>query len=138
MRLSRDLQRIYEGHSIRNFADSATRSRGLKPTFLRCILRCSVVFCLSLTAQKATELFIPIGKSPGLSAQGKTIQGTISKVEGNKITIGEKSIEVSDKTKIFLDRSEVKKTSTIGTRADIVAGVFVESFSDEWIKIRSK
>lgn len=103
---------------------------------MRLVFLASVVFCLSLEAQKTTELFIPIGKSPGLSEKGRTIIGTVIKIEGAQITVGNKVSRLSEKAKVFLDRSQVKKTNTLGTLADIQVGSFVEIFPSEWIKVR--
>lgn len=100
----------------------------------------AIIFCMLCAvshAQKSTELYIPIGRSPGLSAQGKTITGTVTKVDGDTITVGAHTIRVTADTKIFLDRSAVKKISSYGSRSDIKLGAFVESYTSEWLKIRS-
>ena len=107
-------------------------------TIIRTIFLMVVSFSFLCHAQKSTELFIPIGKSPGLSAQGKTVQGTVTKIEGDTVFLGNTQVLLNSKTKIFLDRSEVKKTNTVGTRDHIKVGEFVEAYLSEWIKIRSK
>lgn len=101
----------------------------------------AIIFCMLCAvshAQKSTELYIPIGRSPGLSAQGKTIIGTVTAINGDTITVGDKVFAVTDKTKIFLDRSQAKLTNTYGSRSDIKLGVFVEGHLSEWIKIQTK
>lgn len=96
-----------------------------------------VLNCAVCEAQRTTELYIPIGKSPGLSISGKTIVGFITKVESDQITIGDKVVFITDKTKIFLDRSAVRKSNSYGTRSDVKVGAYVEAHASEWIKIRS-
>lgn len=99
----------------------------------------AVIFCLLCSvceAQRTTELYIPIGRSPGLSTQGKTIIGTVIAINGDEIVVGDKTFLMSDKTKIFLDRSQAKLTNLYGVRSDIKAGVFVEAYASEWIKVR--
>lgn len=96
------------------------------------------MFCAVCEAQRTTELYIPIGKSPGLSISGKTIVGFVTKVESDQITIGDKVIQLTADTKIFLDRSAVKLTNLYGARQDIKAGAFVEAYASEWIKIQTK
>lgn len=100
----------------------------------------AVIFCLLCAvceAQKSTELYIPIGKSPGLSIAGKTITGTVTKVDGDTITVGAHTIRITADTKIFLDRSQAKLTNLYGAKQDIKVGVFVEGYLSEWLKIRS-
>lgn len=95
-----------------------------------------VLNCAVCEAQRTTELYIPIGKSPGLSIAGKTIIGTVTAINGDAVAVGDKVISITGKTKIFLDRSQARLTNTYGSRSDIKVGAFVESYSD-WIKIRS-
>jgi hypothetical protein len=81
--------------------------------------------------QEATEVFIPVGQSPGLS--GKiTIIGTIEEVNPatRSITIagasGSWSAEVMDRTSIWLDRSKLRLSNQKGTFADLGKGRLVE------------
>jgi hypothetical protein len=100
-------------------------------------------------AQRATEQFIPIGKSPGLSAK-VTVVGTIrSRDEGKKtITVGgpsgPRTARITDRTRIWLDRSSMKATNVQGTFADLKVGRRVEcKYYDkdpkealEWVKVQ--
>ena len=68
--------------------------------------------------QRLTEMFIPIGESPGLSGK-HTIIGTISAVDAKTRIItcvyGSETItaKVTDRTRIWLDRSKAKLSSQI-------------------------
>jgi hypothetical protein len=82
-------------------------------------------------SQKTTEMFIPLGQSPGLS--GKiTVIGTIEAVDAQNQTIvvagsSEKwSAEVTKGTRIWLDRSKLGLSNQYGTFADLQAGRLVE------------
>ena len=101
------------------------------------------------SAQKTTELFIPIGKSPGLSGE-YTKMGTIEEVIAQAQTIrmsdasGSDTIQVAEGTSIWLDKSKMKSTNQVGSFSDLVAGRIVEvKFKDndpeggvEWIKVQ--
>lgn len=100
----------------------------------------AAIFCLLCTvceAQRTTELYIPIGRSPGLSAQGKTIIGTVIAINGDEIVVGDRIIRLTAGTKIFLDRSRIKQTNLYGVKADIKVGAFVEGYLSDWVKLRS-
>lgn len=100
-------------------------------------------------AEKTTELYIPIGKSPGLSGK-YTIIGKIEKVDYKNRTLtmsnssGIYSVKVTKTTVIFLDRSNVKLTNLYGKFADckkdIMAEVRFEKDSQakpaEWVKLQ--
>lgn len=101
-------------------------------------------------AQKATEQFIPIGKSPGLSGKF-TVIGKIETVDRQKRTIictdstGSYTVKVNDGTRIWLDRTQQNQTAQTGALADCQQGRTVEvKFLDknrkqgpaEWIKLR--
>jgi hypothetical protein len=103
-------------------------------------------------AQKSTELFIPIGQSPGASAK-YTVMGTIDSVDMDNRTIFMQDsagknydVKLTDKTKIYLDKSQLKKTNEMGTIADCSKGVYCEVLYEsharketgeaEWIKLR--
>ena len=103
----------------------------------------------SATGQKATEVFIPIGKSPGLSGK-YTVMGTIEDVNYKNRTLtmshgaNRYNVSVTDRTKIYLDKSQLSKKSTYGTMADCKQGIIAEvKFEDnmrgkpaEWIKLQ--
>lgn len=101
-------------------------------------------------AQRATELYMPIGESPGLSGS-VTVIGTIASVDeaSRTITIASDSerrtAEITEKTHIWIDRSEAKKTNEYGSFSDLTEGARVEvlyvgrekreSGPAEWVKV---
>lgn len=100
-------------------------------------------------AEKTTELYIPIGKSPGLSGK-YTVVGKIEKADYKNRTFtmsnssGIYSVTVTKRTVIFLDRSKVKLKNLYGTFADckrdMMAEVRFEEDSQakpaEWVKLQ--
>jgi len=99
--------------------------------------------------QEATERFIPIGQSPGQSGK-TTLIGSIQSVDaqGRQLTIstaaGASKISVTERTKIWIDRSASKQTNSLGGVADLQAGRRVEVKWDakdksraEWIKVEA-
>ena len=103
-------------------------------------------------AQRATEQFIPIGQSPGLSGT-VTYTGEIAEIDLGARTITMRrpgdaalvSVTVVRRTLIWLDRSSVGRTNLSGTFADLVPGGVVEIHLQDpedqrladWIKIAS-
>lgn len=101
--------------------------------------------------QKSTEMYIPLGRSPGLSAK-VTVIGKIESVSPHDRTlkIAEPSktwtAKITNKTKIWLDRSKLGLTNRAGTVADLrkdqVAEIKYEDGARrdkgpaEWIKIQ--
>lgn len=82
-------------------------------------------------SQRTTEIYIPIGRSPGLSGKATLI----GKVEGidprdRLITIAGPSrtvtVKITDRTKIWLDRSQLRLTNVEGSFADLREGRLVE------------
>ena len=110
------------------------------------------LFAAWVLAQKTTELYIPIGKSPGLSGT-KTFIGTITAInsELRQVTIADADEEVmtdvTDRTTIYIDRSTLGQPSSPGTFNDLEDGLQVEVLSEEtenpgegnavWIKLRA-
>jgi len=108
---------------------------------------------LSAHGQKATEMFIPIGQSPGLSNTISVI-GTIETLDprGHTIAItgssGSWSAMITNRTKIWLDKSKLRLTNEKGTFADLRRGQLVEvKYEDpegrgkakaaaDWIKVQ--
>lgn len=100
-------------------------------------------------AQKTTELFIPLGQSPGLSGK-HTLVGKIDLTNAlnNTLTVtdaaGTYSVPVAPGTRIYLDKSQAGMPNTQGTLADCRPGDTIEvKFVDnartqpaEWIKVR--
>ena len=101
-------------------------------------------------AQQATEMFIPIGQSPALSKTA-TVIGTIDSVDAEKRTIvvttdgGSATATLTEKTRIFLDRSRRKEPNRDGAFEDLEEGARVEvlyqgrtraaSGPAEWVKV---
>jgi hypothetical protein len=100
--------------------------------------------------QKLTEMYIPIGQSPGLSGK-HTVIGNIEAVDARMRTItcayGAESttMKVTDTTRIWLDRSKAKLPSVKGTLGDCQVGRRMEAKfvnnqrvaggAVEWIKV---
>jgi hypothetical protein len=100
--------------------------------------------------QKSTEMFIPIGQSPGLS-QKVTVIGTIETINSGNQTIsiagtsGTANAQITDHTWIWLDRSKILLTNQYGTFDDLRKGNLVEvkyagsesksAGPAEWIKV---
>ena len=98
-------------------------------------------------AQKATEIYIPIGESPGVS-ESVSIIGTISYVDYSDDMIevaaadGMKPVKVEPDTEFFLDRSRYAKQNTQGEMQDCKVGSKVEvklskDGTADWIKIET-
>jgi hypothetical protein len=98
--------------------------------------------------QKATEQFIPLGQSPGASGKVTWIGEIVgTDIPQRTLTIGEAqgahTVKITDKTRIFLDRSKLKQTNTTGTLADLQKGRRVEVKYDgppptptaDWVKV---
>ena len=102
-------------------------------------------------AHKATERYIPIGQSPGVSHKTSYI-GEINQVNEGEHWMsmvnshGTYRVHMAQDTKIYLDRSAQKKTNLKGGYGDCKPGRRVEvKFRDndpekaaEWIKIEIK
>ena len=100
------------------------------------------------TAEKATELYIPIGQSPGLSDK-YVAAGRIEQVNYQKNTLTMSSdsrtytVTVSERTKYYLDRSKTGRTNLYGSFSDCKQGMMVEVRFEkdernrpaEWIKL---
>jgi hypothetical protein len=104
---------------------------------------------LEASGQQATEMFIPIGQSPGLSNMGSVI-GTLESVDPGKriVTIssssGAQTVGITDRTMIWLDRSEQKQPNQNGAINDLQKGRKIEikvrkgepKAVAEWIKVQ--
>jgi hypothetical protein len=98
--------------------------------------------------QKETELYIPIGQSPGLSQKHTSI-GEIAEVDPRAKTVtiadpaGRRTVKITEKTRIWLDRSKLKRTNLAGSFADLQKGRRAEvKYEDpqrrdvaEWVKV---
>ena len=99
--------------------------------------------------QEATEMYIPIGQSPGVSSKS-TLLGTIESVDPGKrmLTVsgpaGTRKFQIAERTLIWIDRSAQKQRNQTGTLADLQRGRKVEIKPDEgagqavakWIKVQ--
>ncbi len=115
----------------------------------RCVLALALVLVFASVgpaeAQKSTERYIPIGRSPGLSGTVTTV-GRIEQVEPASRTLsieGVGSVLVSEGTRIWIDRSARGEASLAGSLSDLAPGREVEvKYRDpdrheaEWIKVR--
>lgn len=98
-------------------------------------------------AQQATERYIPIGHSPGVSSE-ESFVGTITDidyathrmdVEGTK---GRITVTPAESTRYYLDRTKRKKSNQTATFRDCEVGLNVEikikaDGSVDWIKVES-
>jgi hypothetical protein len=106
--------------------------------------------CLAqVHGQQMTEIYIPIGQSPGVS--GKTsLMGEIAWFDAEKKTLavagpsGTQAMVLTDRTRIWLDRTQARLSNQIGTLANLQKGLKVEvKFRDadqkrvaEWVKVQ--
>lgn len=100
-------------------------------------------------AEKTTELYLPIGKSPGLSDKFSLI-GTIAEVNSQDRTLtvtgasGTYTVHTTEYTLIFLDKSKLRQTNRYGTFSKFKAGMLIEVRFEadkrhrpaEWIKLQ--
>ena len=112
------------------------------------ILAAALAVVVVVEAQQATEQYIPIGYSPGISNEYSHV-GTIKAVSSEERTItvqdatGTYTFEVTPVTRIYLDRSQATKTNLVGRWEDCQVGQRVEvmyqhdnkSIAD-WIKLK--
>ena len=99
--------------------------------------------------QEATERYIPIGQSPGLSRQ-YNYMGSIDAVDPENRTLtvagpsGPRVVKLTERTRIWLDRSMLESTSSSGSFEDCLLGRRVEvKYEDparrelaDWIKVQ--
>jgi len=97
--------------------------------------------------QQATERYIPIGKSPGVSSDESFI-GTITDIDYaiHRMEVtgpeGRISVNPAESTRYYLDRTKRKMTNQTATFQDCEVGLKVEikvkaDGSVDWIKIES-
>lgn len=114
----------------------------MKTKSIACIL--GLMLAGATLAQQATEQYIPIGESPGLS--DGTVTGTISTVydDDHRMTIrsdsGSVTVRITGKTRFYLDSSHRKRRNYAGTFEDCEVGRRVEiDVGDDgiaaWVKI---
>ena len=99
-------------------------------------------------AQEATEQFIPIGESPGVSREesylGECVaydaEDRVLQMHGNR---GTRRILITEKTRIWLDRSPIEETNVVGDPGDLLPGRRMEvRYADpddkevaDWVKV---
>ena len=81
----------------------------------------------SLHAQRMTEQFIPIGRSPGVSGTSYAVLGTIESVNVAAKTLritsaqGPVTVAFTDTTHIWIDRSAQGQSALVGSPSDLVS-----------------
>lgn len=121
-------------------------------TLLRRVAAALTLFALVLAmpdarGQEQTERFIPIGESPGLSGKVTAI-GAIQSMQGRILTLtsegGARKFEVTDRTRIWIDRSRQKLGNLSGALGDLQAGRRAEVRPDvrnaaaaDWVKVEA-
>ncbi len=122
------------------------RKKIISPLWLICFALTALAVGLA-SAQEATEIFIPIGQSPGLSKEGKTIMGTVFQVnkDGRLSIVWDEQffvVRTDNQTQFYIDRSHLKQSNSYGEFKNIVAGAFVETYSPtgvaKWVKVRGQ
>ena len=105
----------------------------------------------SIFAQKSTEIFIPLGKSPGVSGK-YTLIGMVEKFDHQNsfITVEaqneSKTIKIKGSPEVWLDYSKLKLSNKKGSLDDIKKGLRIEiKFANnlkndliQWIKVEMK
>lgn len=98
-----------------------------KPLIIISAATLSLLFAGQVFPQKATERFIPIGESPGLSGTMTDIgriqgfdaaSGTLSLSAGGVA----RDVRITDDTRIWLDRSVSELSNLEGATSDLQAG----------------
>ena len=110
----------------------------------------TILFASESFSQKATEQFIPIGESPGLSG----VTTYIGRIQGYDAASGTltlnaggapQAVRITDDTNIWLDRSAWKLSNLEGDASDLQAGRRAEvSYVDptvrdvaSWVKVET-
>ena len=115
-------------------------------------LGCLILFGVTSIgyAEKTTELYIPIGQSPGLSDSYNLI-GTIDSVDAENQTLsvtiasGTVTVLTTEFTLFFLDKSNLRQSNQYGAFSDLKPGMVVEVRFEadkrhrpaEWIKLKT-
>jgi hypothetical protein len=101
-------------------------------------------------AQKATEMFIPIGQSSGLSGKHTLVARVQSVNEAQRsLTVlhdgSTYTAKLGAQTPVWLDRSALKQPNTVGSLGDVKPGMAVEikyqknnrgAGDAEWVKLQ--
>ena len=106
-------------------------------------------YLASAWGQNTTELYIPIGKSPGLSDTFNLI-GTIYEVNSQDQTLtvtaasGTHTVTTSEYTLFFLDKSKLRQPNHYGSFSELKTGLLIEVRFEadkshrpaQWIKLQ--
>ena len=109
-----------------------------------------LVFGISETyAQKATEIFIPVGQSPGVSGIYSMVAKIVDvKSEDRTINMsnssGNYTVKIMKQTQIWLDRSKLNMKNKVGSFSDLKSNLTIEvRYKDkerkgkvDWVKIQ--
>jgi len=109
----------------------------------------AIGFLTPAWGQNATELYLPLGRSPGVSAKLSLI-AMIAEVnsQDQALTVtsasGAHTIYISEYTQIFIDNSTLRQPNRYGTFSDFKAGMLVEVRFEadkshrpaQWIKLQ--
>lgn len=112
------------------------------------VLAVALCWASSAQAQMMTERYIPIGQSPGISGK-YSYTGQIESLDTSNRTVtvrgeqGSRTIKVTEKTWIWLDRSQQRQPNVRGAMSDLQPGRRVEiKYTDyqtkdtaHWIKV---
>lgn len=103
----------------------------LKLLTLASVFTCACCSPFAARAQEATEVYVPIGKSPGVSGKTSVI-GKIETVDAQthtlKVSAGAENhvAKLTGDTKIWLDKSKTKKPNTSGSIRNCQSGLRCE------------
>jgi len=104
----------------------------MKMTIRHLIVIIILISCpLFLAAQKSAELYIPIGKSPGVSGE-HSVLGTVEDIDlqDSTITISTETasttISIKGRPEVMMDYSHLKQPNEMGSLTDIPEGATVE------------
>jgi hypothetical protein len=132
----------------KNAPSKRTASRSITRITIAAVLAVLVTVS-DTTAQKATEQYIPIGASPGVSGEQSHIGRIVSSDDASNTLAIETdtglgySVRVTETTRIWVDRSASALPNIEGSFADCRVGRLIEAMyaSDDpeaavWIKVR--
>jgi hypothetical protein len=103
--------------------------------------------CLS---QRATEMFIPLGQSAGLSGK-HTLLARVQAVDAGQRSLtlmqdgASYTVKLGDGTPVWLDRSKMQQSNAVGALSDVKPGMTVEvkfqknnrtAGDAEWVKLQ--
>ncbi len=102
-----------------------------RPTRFALLLVAPVLWVTPVQAQEATERYIPVGQSPGLSSH-YTYIGQLVRLDAAARTVTvrnadtTRTIALTEHTKIWLDRSATRQAALIGRLEDLRPGQRIE------------